>query len=139
MHYCPLAANTLLTVRALPHVLPLTCGQGWQYGTVQFEITVRYDICWAKSMVRNYGTIYFPRYGTVRKYDIFVVLFSNLFRTNLIIERRPLRYVRNQDLYRFRHVSMTYSKLYRVLYIVQKTHIQDFGLYMGLLIDGLDF
>ena len=59
-----------------------------------------------KSTVRNYGTIYFPRYGTVRKYDILFVLFSNLFRTNLIIERRPLRYVRNQDLYRFRRVSM---------------------------------
>ena len=42
---------------------------------VRFEITVRYEIFWAKSMVRNYGTIYFPRYGTVRKYDIFSVLF----------------------------------------------------------------
>ena len=59
--------------------------QGWQYGTVRFEITVRYEIFGAKSMVRNYGTIYFPRYGRVRKYDIFSVLFSNLFRTNLII------------------------------------------------------
>ena len=71
--------------------------------------TVRYgtNFWGAKSTVRNYGTIYFPRYGTVRKYDILFVLFSNLFRTNLIIERRPLRYVRNQDLYRFRRVSMT--------------------------------
>ena len=116
-----------------------------------------------KSTVRNYGMIYFPRYGTVRKYDIFFVLFFNLFRTNLIIDRRPLRYVRNQDLYRFRGMSMKCSKLYRVLCIVQKTrgpnplpaclssigasyrrpsrraHRQDFGLYMGLLIEGLDF
>ena len=114
--------------------------------------------------VRNYGTIYFPRYGTVRKYDIFFIPFSNFFRTNLIIEHRPLGYVRNQDLYRFRRVSMKCSKLYRVLYIVQKkkrgphpfpaclssigasyrrpsrqAHSQDFGLYMGLLIEGLDF
>ena len=87
-------------------------GQGWQYGTV------RYEMFWAKSTVRNYGTIYFPRYGTVRFES--TIFFSNLFRTNLIIERRPLRYVRNQDLYRFRHVSMTYTKLYHILYIVQK-------------------
>ena len=85
--------------------------------TVRFEFTVRYEIFWAKSTVQNYGTIYFPRYGTVRKYDIFFVLFSNLFPTNIIIERRN---VRNQDLYRFCHVSMKYSKLYRVLHIVQK-------------------
>ena len=89
-------------------------------GTVQFEITVRYEILWAKSTVWNYGTIYFPKYGTVRKYNIFFVLFSNLFRTNLIIERRPLRHVRNEDLYHFCRVSMKYSKLYRVLHIVQK-------------------
>ena len=84
--------------------------QGWQYGTVRF------------------GTIYFTitarniflgiRYGSKVRY--FFVLLSNLFRANLIIERRPLRYVRNQDLCRFRRVSMTYLKLYRVLYIVQK-------------------
>ena len=74
--------------------------------TVRFEITVRYEICWAKSTVRNYGTIHFPRYGTVQKYDIFFVLFSNLFRTNLIIERKPGRYVRKQDLYHFCRVSM---------------------------------
>ena len=130
---------------------------------VRFEITVRYEILWAKSTVRNYGTIYFPRYGTVRKYDIFVVLFSNLFRTNLIIERSPLRYVINQDLYRVCRVSIKYSKLYRVLHIVQKkkrphpfpaclssigasyrrpswrAQSQDFGLYSGLLIERLDF
>ena len=57
--------------------------QGWQYGTVRFEITVRYEICWAKSTVRNYGTIYFPRYGTVRKYDILFVPFTNLFSYQL--------------------------------------------------------
>ena len=70
-------------------------------GTVRFEITVRYEIFWAKSTVRNYGTMYFPRYGTVRKYDIFFVPFSTYhFRTffvstrNLIIEHshRPLRF-----------------------------------------------
>ena len=137
--------------------------QGWQYGMVWFAITVCYEIFWAKSTVRNYGTIYFPRYGTVRKYDIFFVLFSNLFRTNLIIERRPFRYVSNQDLCHFRHaVSMKYSKLYRVVHIVQKkkrspnpfpaclssigasyrwpswrAHSQDFGLYkVGFLRGG---
>ena len=94
--------------------------QGWQYGRVRFEITVWYKIFWPKNTVRNYGTIYFPRYGTVRKYNIFLVPFSNLFRTNLIIEHRPLRYVRNQHLCRFRRVSMKCSKLYRVLYRVQE-------------------
>ena len=131
---------------------------------VRYEITVRYEIFWAKSTVRNYGTIYFPRYGTVRKYDIIFILFSNLFRTNLIIERSPLRYVRNQDLYRFRRVSMKCSKFYRVLYIVQKkkcgphpfpaclssigasyrgpsrrAHSQDFGLYYGAAHRGAVF
>ena len=53
--------------------------------------TVRHETFWAKSTVRN-----------------------------LIIERRPLRHVRNQDLYHFCRVSMKYSKLYRVLHIVQK-------------------
>ena len=47
--------------------------------TVRFEITVRYEMFLAKSTVRNNGTIYFPRYGTVRKYGIFFVLLSNLF------------------------------------------------------------
>ena len=145
---CPTGCQTILWTNSMG------CLVGKAGSTVRFEIMVRYEIFGAKSTVRNYGTIYFPRYCTVRKYDIFFVLFSNLFHTNLIIEHRPLRYVRNQDLYRFRHVSMTYSKLYRVLYIVQKkkrsphpflaclssiwasyrrpsrqAHNQDFGLY----------
>ena len=57
--------------------------QGWQYGTVRFEITVRYEIFCAKSTVRNYGTIYFPRYDTVRKYDILFVLFFEPFSYQL--------------------------------------------------------
>ena len=33
--------------------------------------------------VRNYGTIYFPRYGMVRKYDIFVRTFIEPFSYQL--------------------------------------------------------
>ena len=107
-------SNTLSTqhhTRHIPPRLAVRYGRVRNYGTkfwglkVRFEITVRYIFP---------GTVHFES-------TIFCsYFFSNLFRTNLIIERRPLRYVRNQDLYRFCHVSMKYSKLYRVLHIVQK-------------------
>ena len=75
----------------------------------------------AGSMVRYGSKLQYDIFSQVRyssKVRYFFRILSNLFPTNLIIEHRPLRYVRNQDLYRFRRVSMKYSKLYRVLHIV---------------------
>ena len=120
-----------------------------RYGTKFFGLKVRFEI-----------TVWYIFPGTVRFES--TIFFSNLFRTNLIIERRPLRYVSNQDLCRFRHaVSMKYSKLYRVVHIVQKkkrspnpfpaclssigasyrwpswrAHSQDFGLYKAAFLRG---
>ena len=56
------------------------------YGTVRYEITVRYDYNLGKSTVRYYGTKLFKKYGTVRRYDI-------IFRTIIV----PFRTKRKKE------------------------------------------
>ena len=55
--------------------------QSMWFGTVRYEITVRYGCKNGKSTVRYYGSIIISKFGTVRKYDIFFVLLSYFFRT----------------------------------------------------------